>query len=282
MDTVGTFEMAKALSNRGMLTCIHKYYSTKDWLKTDIDFNHTIPSIGVKREDLTKFKKIYKDKPTKFLCIDVANGYGEYLPQHIKKIRKLFPDIILIAGNVVTADMTQELILAGADIVKIGIGPGMGCSTTDVTGIGYPQLSAVIDCADAAHGLGGHIISDGGCKKFGDIIKAFAGGADFVMLGGMLAGHDEGLKENDIIIDKSGKKFIKFYGMSSRFANEKYNGGMKDYRASEGKEIMMPVKGPVDETLLEMMGAMRSACTYLGAKRLKEIPRRATFIKRFR
>lgn len=161
-----------------------------------------------------------------------------------------------------------------------------GCLTSDVTGIGYPQLSAVIDCADAAHGLGGHIISDGGCKKFGDIIKAFAGGADFVMLGGILAGHDEGLKEEDVIEQvlegDQVRRFVKFYGMSSKFANEKYNGGMKDYRASEGKEILIPCKGPVDETLLEMMGAMRSACTYLGAKRLKEIPRRATFIKRFR
>jgi GMP reductase len=194
--------------------------------------------------------------------------------------------MVIIAGNVVTGEMTEELILNGADIVKVGIGPGSVCTTRIQTGIGYPQLSAVIECADAAHGLGGHIIADGGCATPGDVVKAFAGGADFVMLGGMLAGHDEGggkvvtkeylTKEVGVTEEKS---FIQFYGMSSDAANVKHFGGLKDYRSSEGREILVPYRGEVSNTIQDILGGIRSSCTYAGAQRLKHLMRCATFIR---
>ena len=201
MDGVGTFAMADALGAQGIFTCLVKTYSVGElvgyfdealapkWRK-----EHVAMSIGVKEEDEIKFRNVYEqvgDK-LKYVCIDVANGYSQRFIEYVKQFRQNYPDLVIIAGNVVTADQTQELILNGADIVKVGIGPGSVCTTRIQTGVGYPQLSAVIECADAAHGLGGHVIADGGCTSPGDVAKAFAGGADYVMLGGMLAGHDEG------------------------------------------------------------------------------------------
>jgi GMP reductase len=192
------------------------------------------------------------------------------------KLRAAFPQITVMAGNVVTGDMTEALILAGVDIVKVGIGPGSVCTTRNMTGVGYPQLSAVIECADAAHGLGGQICADGGCTVPGDLAKAFGGGADFVMLGGMFAGHDECAGE---LVDRDGKKYKRFYGMSSKAAMEKYSGGVAQYRASEGKEVLVDYRGPVAGTIFEILGGVRSACTYVGARKLKELTKRTTFIR---
>ena len=212
-----------------------------------------------------------------YVCIDVANGYSERFVEFIVKIRKIFNEgEYIIAGNVVTGEMTEQLILNGADIVKVGIGPGSACTTRIQTGVGYPQLSAVIECADAAHGLGGLVVADGGCVCSGDVVKAFASGADFVMLGGMLAGHDEG---GGTIIEKNNEKYVEFYGMSSKKANEKHFGGMKDYRASEGREVTIKYKGSINETAKEILGGLRSACTYVGAGQLKDLSKCATFIR---
>jgi GMP reductase len=194
----------------------------------------------------------------------------------LKKTRKVFKDKVIIAGNVVTGEMVEELILSGADIVKVGIGPGSVCTTRVKTGVGYPQLSATIECADAAHGLGGHIIADGGCKMPGDVAKAFGAGADFVMLGGMLAGHDE---SGGQVIEKDGKKYKEYYGMSSKTAMEKHSGGVANYRASEGKTVTIPYRGPVANTLQDVLGGVRSTCTYVGARKLKELSKRTTFIR---
>ena len=196
----------------------------------------------------------------------------------VKKIRSKF-DNPLIAGNVVTGEMTEALILAGADIVKIGIGPGSVCTTRTVTGVGYPQLSAIIECADAAHGLRGHVISDGGCSKPGDVAKAFGAGADFVMLGGMFAGHEESGGE---LIEKDGKKYKQFYGMSSDTAMERYYGDIKNYRASEGETIALEYKGPIDKTIQQILGGLRSAATYVGAKDIKNLPKCTTFILKYK
>ena len=211
-----------------------------------------------------------------YVCIDVANGYTEAFVNFVKKVREAYPDLVIMAGNVVTGDMTEELILSGADIVKVGIGPGSVCTTRRMTGVGYPQLSAVIECADAAHGLGGRICSDGGCTVPGDIAKAYGGGADFVMLGGMLAGHDESGGET---VEENGRVFKRFYGMSSRNAMEKYAGGVAQYRAAEGKCVLLPARGPVENTLQDILGGVRSACTYVGARRLKELTMRTTFVR---
>jgi len=282
MDTVGTFEMARVLAKHQLLTAIHKHYSVEQWKgfiassPAAIIENISV-STGTSKDDAAKLQQIIDACPTlRFICIDVANGYSEHFVDFVKKIREKFPDKIIMAGNVVTGEMVEELLLAGADIIKVGIGPGSVCTTRVKTGVGYPQLSAIIECADAAHGLKGQIISDGGCKVPGDIVKAFGGGADFVMLGGMLAGHEESGGE---LVEENGEKFKLFYGMSSETAMNKYAGGIAEYRASEGKTIKMPYRGAVNETILDILGSIRSACTYVGASYLKELTKRTTFIR---
>lgn len=281
MDTVGTFEMATELAKRDMLTAIHKHYSITQW-QSVIENNSVIldsimVSSGSSDEDFIKLQELMAlDQRLRFICIDIANGYSEHFIDYVSKVRDTFPDKVIIAGNVVTGEMVEELILSGADIVKVGIGPGSVCTTRVKTGVGYPQLSAVMECADAAHGLAGHIISDGGCTNPGDIAKAFGGGADFVMIGGMLAGHDESAGE---YFEKDGEKFKLFYGMSSKTAMDKHAGGVANYRASEGKTVKVPYLGPVENTLSDILGGVRSTCTYVGAAKLKELSKRTTFIR---
>lgn len=282
MDTVGTFEMAVALAKDKIITAVHKHYTVEEWTdflkdKPDELYNYIALSTGTGKADEEKIKKICERHPKiQFLCIDVANGYSEHFVSFVKQARQNFPDKIIMAGNVVTGEMVEELLLAGADIIKVGIGPGSVCTTRVKTGVGYPQLSAIIECADAAHGLKGHIIGDGGCKVPGDVAKAFGGGADFVMLGGMFAGHDESGGE---MVEENGKKYRLFYGMSSKTAMDKHSGGVAEYRASEGKTVKVPYKGPVSETVKDILGGVRSTCTYVGAAELRELSKRTTFIR---
>ncbi|NET31386.1 MAG: GMP reductase [Cyanothece sp. SIO1E1] len=282
MDTVGTFEMAEALAKHQLFTAAHKHYQPQDWAnflaKAPENIGEYIAiSTGTGEADSERLEKLLTSFPQlRFICIDVANGYSEHFVEFVKRTRGQFPDKVIMAGNVVTGEMVEELLLAGADVIKVGIGPGSVCTTRVKTGVGYPQLSAIIECADAAHGLGGQIIADGGCKIPGDIAKAFGGGADFVMLGGMLAGHDESGGE---LIRKDGKQVKLFYGMSSKTAMNKYAGGVADYRASEGKTVEIPYKGAAAETVKDMLGSLRSTCTYVGASRLKELTKRTTFIR---
>lgn len=282
MDTVGTFEMATALAKHQMFTAIHKHYTIDDWTKfassvgEDVLQNIAV-STGTGEKDADKVSAILNAFPKiDFICIDVANGYSEHFVDFVKKTRDQHPDKVILAGNVVTGEMVEELLLAGADIIKVGIGPGSVCTTRIKTGVGYPQLSAIIECADAAHGLGGQIISDGGCKIPGDIAKAFGGGADFVMLGGMLAGHEQ---SGGDMVERNGKPFKIFYGMSSETAMNKHVGGVAEYRASEGKTVEVPFRGDVHNTVTDILGGVRSTCTYVGASRLKELTKRTTFIR---
>ena len=307
MDGVGTFEMADKLAEGEIFTCLVKTYTADElieYFSGPIERTECVAmSIGTGESDYNKLIQVKSEveNKLKYVCMDIANGYSDHFAAHVRKVRKEFPDLVIIAGNVVTREMTEELILAGADIVKVGIGPGSVCTTRIQTGVGYPQLSAVIECADAAHGLGGHIIADGGCTCPGDVAKAFAAGADFVMLGGMLAGHDEGggevitkqyitdeLKPNielkglysltdERVIEE--KKFVQFYGMSSKSANDKHFGGLKDYRSSEGRTVLVPYRGAVANTVQEILGGVRSTCTYAGAKTIKQLPKCATFIR---
>ena len=280
MDTVGTFEMANTLCKKNCLVAIHKHYPLEEWQRWIESegkelINHVFVSTGISEADLIKLDDVIKLTGARMICVDVANGYSQAFVTAIKQIRAKYPDHVIAAGNVVTSDMTEELILSGADIVKVGIGPGSVCTTRRITGVGCPQFSAIIACADAAHGLGGRIISDGGCTCPGDVCKAFGAGADFVMLGGMLAGHDESAGE--LSQNAEGRWFKKFYGMSSEQAMTKYVGGVANYRASEGKCVQVPYRGPVSETLQDIFGGIRSCCTYVGAAFLKELPKRTTF-----
>jgi GMP reductase len=283
MDGVGTFHMNLTLQKFDMFTCLTKSYKLDDWLKyhKEMQGSRFAISTGISDFDFKKLVEIVTAiEKIQFICIDVANGYSEYFGDFVAKVRQQFPTKTIIAGNVVTADMTQELILRGADIVKVGIGPGSVCTTRIQTGVGYPQLSAIIECADAAHGLGGHIVADGGCTCPGDIAKAFGAGADFVMLGGMLAGHDEG--GGQIIEDftcNPKKMFVEFYGMSSDTANNKHFGGLKDYRSSEGRTVRVPYRGEVEHTVKDVLGGLRSTCTYVGASSLKQLSKCTTFIR---
>lgn len=282
MDTVGTFEMALALADKKLFTAIHKHYGVKEWNQflakapKGIE-NYIAVSTGTTSQDAEKISQLMQANPQlRFICIDVANGYSEHFVSYVKQTRKSFPDKVIMAGNVVTGEMVEELLLAGADIIKVGIGPGSVCTTRVKTGVGYPQLSAIIECADAAHGLGGQIISDGGCSTPGDVAKAFGAGADFVMLGGMLAGHDESGGET---IEREGKTYKQFYGMSSATAMHKHAGGVADYRASEGKTVEVRYRGAVEHTVQDILGGIRSTCTYVGASQLKELSKRTTFIR---
>ena len=303
MDTVGTMEMSDSLHKHCMQTCLHKYYKVDDlvgYFSSQPRLN-TFYTIGIKEEDVEKLLDVDYELPhidecglgIHKICIDVANGYQKVFVDHVKRIRDMFPDAIIMAGNVCTPEMVSELLISGgADIVKIGIGPGSVCTTRMVTGCGYPQLSAIIECADAAHGLNGHICADGGCRTPGDVVKAFAAGADFVMRGSMFAGTEEcegdwnyqrEITKNDSggydVGEKNVKKSLKFYGMSSEDAMKAHNGGVGAYRTSEGKSMSVDYKGPVSEVVQEIMGGIRSACAYVGARSLKDFPKCATFIR---
>lgn len=287
MDVTGSMGMARALSRFGAMTALHKHYKADElaaFFQTEAEStvqSNVFYSMGIAEADHDKFLAVKAKAPVGKICLDVANGYTERFVEVISRLRQENPDAVIMAGNVVTGDMTEALLLAGADIVKVGIGPGSVCTTRKMTGVGYPQLSAIIECADAAHGLKGQVCGDGGCTVPGDISKAYGAGADFVMLGGMLAGHDE--CEGEIRYeDRDGNRVpvaMTFYGMSSDTAMHKYSGGVASYRASEGKTVDVPYRGPVENTMQEIMGGVRSMMTYIGATRLKEVPKRTTFVR---
>ena len=280
MDGVGELEVAKSLSKYNIITSLTKQHDLETInLFPEIKniFNYITISCGTSPDSYERLNSIISQHTyIQFICIDVANGYSENFSNFVSSVREKYPSKTIIAGNVVTADMAQELILSGADIVKVGIGPGSVCTTRIQTGVGYPQLSAVMECADAAHGLGGHMIADGGCTCPGDVAKAFGGGADFVMLGGMLAGHKEG---GGKIISNGGQDYIEFYGSSSEEANEKHYGGLDEYRSAEGKKVCIPYRGGLDETIKDILGGVRSTCTYVGAPSLKQLSKCTTFVR---
>ncbi len=299
MATTGTFEVAREMQKQHLLSALHKHYSAEELLsflkKNAQEFGNNdllFVSSGVSDADYEKLTQVMKSGLINNICVDVANGYSSYLINYVRKIRKDWPTALILAGNVVTGDMCEDLILNGADIIKVGIGPGSVCTTRKLTGVGRPQFSTVIECADAAHGVGGMICADGGCTVPGDICKSFCAGADFVMLGGMLAGHEESggelvakklqtteLEGQDCTLKTEEKLYKKFYGMSSEYAQSKHYGGMKKYRASEGKVVEIPFRGPLEPTLLTILGGIRSCMTYIGAKRLKDMPKCATFYR---
>ena len=301
MQGVGTFGMAEELIKVPMFTCLDKNYQPADiwdWLsnhvhKPDLCRNIAVTT-GITDVDQERIDATLKlCRSIDYVCLDVANGYSERFLDYVARFREKYPNIVIIAGNVVTADITEELLLKGADIVKVGIGPGSVCTTRVKTGVGYPQLSAVIECMDAAHGLGGHIIADGGCSSPGDVVKAFGAGADFVMLGGMMAGTDEGGGEvitrhyitneqapstSAGIGKKIEKKVVQFYGSSTTVAQEE-SGGVKNHRTSEGRVVELPYKGPVADVVTDVLGGLRSGCTYVGARTLKQLSKCTTFVQ---
>lgn len=281
MDTIGTFEIYDELKKYKIITALHKHYTLEDYksrfYSKGLDSDYFMVSTGISDSDFEKLKEILKEINCNWICIDVANGYMDKLVEFCKKVRAFFPKKIIVAGNVVTREMVEELILNGkVDICKIGIGSGSGCLTRMKTGVGMPQLSAIIECADAAHGVGGHIISDGGITCPGDMAKAFGAGADFVMVGGRFAGHDENPGE---LIEENGEKYKLFYGMSSKHAMEKHYGQMNNYRSSEGRCVKIKYKGSINETVEDYLGGLRSACSYINAKNIKNMPKCTTFVQ---
>ena len=281
MDGVGTFSMAKVLQEYKMMTVITKTTGIEEWRKA-VGNGVRLQSVSVctgtnvmwdkEAQDWQTMQEVLKSFPDiKMITVDVANAYHQNMVDFIKKVRDEYPNKIIVAGNVVTPEMTEELIINGADVVKIGIGPGSVCTTRTMTGVGVPQFSAILDCADAANGVDGHIMADGGCVYPGDIAKAFGGGAHMVMIGGMLAGHDE--SEQPVVDGK-----VEFYGMSSDRAREKHGKRKDGYRGNEGRLISLPYRGPVQNTIEDILGGVRSACTYIGARRLKDMPKCASFV----
>ena len=280
MDGVGELKVAETLAEYKIMTALTKHHSLakiQNFPNIKKIYPYVSLSFGTDHKAYETVKNTLKELNFfQFICIDIANGYSDHFSKFISSVRDDFPNKTIIAGNVVTADMTQELILSGADIVKVGIGPGSACTTRLQTGVGYPQLSAVIECSDAAHGLSAHIIADGGCTCPGDVSKAYGGGADFVMLGGMLAGHNEG---GGKIIEENNKKFVEFYGSSSETALDKHYGGLLDYRSSEGRLVKIPYKNSLKNTINDILGGVRSSCTYVGAQSLKQLSKCTTFVR---
>ena len=303
MDTTGSMKMADALSQRGCITCLHKHYAINEYVeyfeKEGSNNDLVFYSTGTSCNDLDKMEEVFTRLDRSLnICVDVANGYTEQFVKTLSLIRERHPDVIIMAGNVVTPEMVEELVLhGGVDVVKIGIGSGSVCTTRLKAGVGYPQLSAVMECADAAHGVNAHICSDGGCKTPADVCKAFGANTDFVMLGGMLAGSDccEGEWEYEFRCLHRQKEFwqpfdpstgngkrktaLKFYGMSSKEAMDKHNGGVANYRTSEGKCVRIPYKGTTDEVISDILGGLRSVSTYIGAGSIKDFGKKTTFIR---
>ena len=304
MGTIGNFEVSKKMLKSGLFACLHKHHDVDSLVEfygnlTLSEMQRCFLSIGLKDNGLDKVRKINKELFTlgfdMSICIDVPNGYIPQVKQLVIDIRKEFPNCLLMVGNVVTGDIVEDLILSGADIVKVGIGSGAQCRTRVQTGVGRPQFSTIVECADAAHQVGGMICADGGITCAGDIGKAFGGGADFIMIGSLYAGTDEA--EGEVITKcyKTGeyvydmgfpdkpfyetKKFKMFYGMSSTYAQEKFGNGKPSYRASEGRVSLVPYVGSVDDVNEEFLGGLRSTMTYIGAKRLKDIPKCCVFYK---
>jgi GMP reductase len=279
MDTTGTFEVHKVLSKYDLITCMNKFYTIEDY-KDNFNClanpNLFMISTGISDDNFVKMCEIVDFTRCNWICIDIANGYMQRLVDFCRKVREKYPNKIIVAGNVATREMVEELIINGkVDVVKVGIGPGSACLTRLKTGVGIPQLSAIIECADAAHGVGGCIIGDGGITCPGDMSKAFCGGADFVMMGGVFSGHDENPGE---IKEENGIKYKMFYGMSSELAMKKHYGKMEKYRSSEGRELKVKYKGSLINTLLDYLGGVRSTCTYINARKIKYMPKCTTFL----
>lgn len=310
MDTTGTFSMANVVCENQAMVALHKHYKPDQLVdyycsNTNGHKELTFYSTGTSSSDIEKLTYVFNAIKNRGcllpnICVDVANGYSEKFVKTVAHIRKLYEEIVIMAGNVVTPEMVEELILHGrVDIVKVGIGPGSVCTTRLKTGVGYAQVSACLECSDAAHGLGGHICGDGGCKHVGDICKVFGSNADFVMCGNFFAGCEECEGEWEYeyqagfgianappfwqpfdpgIGGPKRKTKLKFYGMSSKEAMEKHNNGVANYRTSEGRCVSVPYKGPVQDILLDIFGGLRSACTYIGASRMKDFGKKTTFI----
>ena len=297
MDGVGTFEMADALRRHKIFTCLTKFHSTRElggfFLEEPERGNYCAVTIGVSEDDWDRFTSVSKaaGSALRYACLDVANGYTNRFVDCVKRFRDTYPDLVVIAGNVVTAEQTTRLIEAGADLIKVGIGGGSVCETRIKTGVGYPQFSVILECMHAAHRVGKGIVADGGCNSPGDVAKALAAGADFVMLGGMFAGHGEGggtvidrfFSEGEV--DAEGRpvivkrQFVEFYGMSSKTANEKHFGGLQDYRSSEGKTVLVPFKPSLDDSVNDLLGGLRSSCSYVGADHIGQLPEKASFVR---
>lgn len=281
MDTTGTFEVYDVLSKNNILTAMNKFYTVDDFLTKSSNVLKALHpdmfmvSTGISDADYDKLTLIMRSVKCKFICIDVANGYMDSLLKFCQKVRKAFPSKVIVAGNVATKERVQELIIhGGVDIVKLGIGPGSACTTRVKTGVGVPQLSSILECVDVAHNAGGYVMADGGITCPGDMAKAFGAGADFVMMGGQFAGHDENPGE---VIEENGKKFKEFYGMSSQHAMNKHYGEMKKYRSSEGRHLKIPYKGPLQDTVNDFLGGLRSACSYVGIDNLSYLSNNVTF-----
>ncbi len=287
MASCGTFDMARTLAPHQIITTFHKYYDVSDYVEFFKDFSqpdYVMYTLGTREEDFEKLHQMIKSdlmKNFSFVCLDIPNGYLEHFLKKIAEVRALLPEHILVAGNVVTNEISEEIILSGADIVKVGIGPGSACTTRRMTGVGYPQLSAVIECADAVHGIAndqgyGLVIADGGQQYPSCVAKAFCAGADFNMYGSMFSGYDQSGGE---LVEVDGKKYKEYFGSSSNKALQKFYGKKEKHRSSEGREVLMPYKGDIGNYIQDLFGALRSTGTYIGARSLKEFCKRATFVR---
>lgn len=271
MTVVATEPMIKKFKNLNCLVAVHKFYNEETLIRLFDQFESTL--FFTTGFDLTKLKYVSKYTKINKICLDVANGYINRFLDVVKEIRQLFPKSVIMAGNVCTKDVVADIVHSGADIVKIGIGSGSVCKTRMITGVGYPQLSAIVETNKKIHKLDALLCSDGGCKTPADVVKAFAAGADFTMIGGMLAGTKE--CSGDVVDD-----CIRFYGMASKDAMDQFHGGIPDYKTSEGATELVKIKNcSAEDVLKEIFGGIRSACSYVGSNTLENLAENTSFIK---
>lgn len=320
MTQTGTFDVAKKMVENKMFGTFHKFY-TAEQIKNFFEENQSCSlyfiTIGLRNKD-EEIKRLKELNDYHFsILIDVPNAYIPEVENYVKEVRAEFPHRIIAVGNVCTGDITQQLIKAGADIIKVGIGPSAVCRTRHTTGCGRPQLSAIIECANSAHQVGGYIIADGGFVNIGDFCKAFVAGADICMSGCFFAGCDEAAGEiitkiyetNEFTgtwVDNQGyyhstedgvdkdtfvgltekqrkheiKYFKEYYGMSSFRAQEENYGQRTKFGTSEGVESkLVPYVGPIQSIINDIKGGIRSTGTYIGAKNVKNFSRQGSFYK---
>ena len=276
MDTITEYDMAFAMHQMGAIGILHRFVTIQEQaqfvaqLKTQ-GVNHIAASIGV-NDDYQERAKALIQAGANIITIDIAHGHSVLMMDVMKWMKDKFPTVDLIAGNVATPDAVVDLIEAGADAIKVGIGPGSMCTTRIITGAGVPQLTAIAMCAQAAAPYQVPVIADGGIKTSGDIVKAFAAGASTVMLGSMLSGTIETPGEI-----KHGRK--QYRGMASRAAQESWRGGVPTGMAPEGESTYVSVKGHVKDVISELTGGIRSGMSYVNANQLSEIKDKARFIE---
>jgi len=272
MDTVTESEMANFMSDKGGIGVLHRFMSIE---RNVLEFKNcratTFVSVGCGDKEFERAIAL-RDAGATFFCIDVAHAHAKYVGRTLKRLREQLGDACIMAGNVATYAGADYLASCGADLIKVGIGGGSVCSTRVKTGFGVPMLSSIKECARVDRS----IVADGGIKAPGDIVKAIAFGADFVMVGGMLAGTRP--TPGPVLTKEDGRQVKEYRGMASREAQDDFIGGMPEWKTAEGVAVEVPFRDDADAVMADIIGGMRSGLTYGGSDTIRELQRKLDYL----